>query len=136
MQHDGCRATDAYPSAGQNLYWEGATNFDSDVNKVLLNAVNGWYNEVKDANQGDINNCCGGNKFPKIGHFTQVVRDKVVAIGCAASRFTDNNGWKSTLIACNYSYGNMMGTPVYISGNTASQCRNGRDSVFGNLCRT
>lgn len=137
MEHDGCIKTDAFPVAGQNLYWAGAKpNHDSDINKVLLNSVNSWYNEFKDANQNDINNCCGGSKFMKIGHFTQVVRDKVVAIGCAASRYTDSNGWKSTLIACNYSYGNMVGTPVYIGGNPASKCPKGRDSIYGNLCRS
>lgn len=136
MEHDACMKTDAYGVVGQNLYWAGATNHNSDANKDLSNAVNAWYNEYKYANQADINNCCGGDKFMKIGHFTQVVRDSVVAIGCAASRYTDPNGWKVTLVACNYSYGNMVGTPVYVSGSTASKCPNGRDSIFGNLCRS
>jgi hypothetical protein len=131
MEHDGCIKTDAYPFAGQNL----AGSFKSNVNEALTEAVNMWINEYKNANQGDIKNCCGGSKFMKIGHFTQVVRDKVVAIGCAASRYTEK-GWKFMLIACNYSYGNMVGTPVYVSGAAASRCPNGRDATFKNLCRT
>ena len=132
MQHDGCIKTDQFPAAGQNLYWMGASNHDNDVNKVLANAVNSWYSEIKYASQADIDRCCGD--FGKIGHFTQVVRDNAVAIGCAVSRYTDGT-WKATLVACNYSYGNMLNTPVYSSGNTASACPNGRDSAFSNLCR-
>lgn len=134
MEHDACFKTTQFPTAGQNLYWMGATNYDSDVNKIFANAVNSWYNEVKDATPADINKCCGGAKFSKIGHFLQVVRDRVVAIGCAASRYTSGK-WKSTLVACNYSYGNMVGTPVYVFGSTGLDCLSGRDSVFKNLCK-
>lgn len=130
MQHDDCIKTDQFPVAGQNLYWMGSSTYDNDVNKILANAVNSWYSEIKDASQADIDRCCGNN----IGHFTQVVRDNVFAIGCAASRYTDGQ-WKSTLVACNYSYGNMQNTPVYVTGSTASACSKGRDSTYSNLCK-
>lgn len=133
MAHDVCFKTPTYPAAGQNLYWYGATNHDSDINKVLTNAVNAWYSEIKYATQANIDKCCGD--YTKIGHFTQVVRDSAIAIGCAASRYTSGT-WKSTLIACNYSYGNMVNTPVYYTGSIGSACPNGKDSTYPNLCRT
>jgi hypothetical protein len=135
MEHDSCYKTETYPNAGQNLYWTSASSHDPNVGKVFSDAVTAWYDEYKDANQGDIDECCGGDKFMQIGHFIQVVRDKTVAIGCAASRYTEN-GNKVTLVACNYSYGNILGTPVYVGGAPGSTCPNGTDATFENLCRT
>lgn len=98
---------------------------ETDINKLMRSAIVGWYtNEV-------------GKTDPKtmsgdqVGHFTQVVRDQCVAIGCAVS--VSSIG---TLLACNYSFGNIGGTgPVYVTGKAASKCLKGRDSVFKNLCK-
>lgn len=135
MQHKGCISTDKYRIAGQNLYWSGTTGNYGDVSNDLNSAVQSWYNEVKDVEQADINSCCGGNKFSKIGHFLQLMQDRAVAVGCAVARYT-SDGWKATLIACNYSFGNLGNNPVYTSGATASACPNGRNSVFKNLCNS
>lgn len=135
MQHDKCRKTQKYSKAGQNLYWVGTSaNENSDVKNILEKAVKSWYSEMKDVTQADINICCGGIKFNKIGHYSQLARDKVVAIGCAASKYSDGH-WKATLIACNYSYINIIGSPIYISGPTASACTNGKDEIYTNLCK-
>lgn len=65
------------------------------------------------------------------GHFTQVVRDQAVAIGCAVGQ--SNIG---TLVTCNYSFGNVRGLgPVYTVGSTGSACKNGMDKFYRNLCK-
>lgn len=133
MIPDTCIKTPRFPLPGQNLYWIGEISFDSDVDKIFEDAVNFWYAEYKNAKQADIDKCCGSN-FDKIGHFTQVVHDSAIAVGCAASQFTDGV-WNATLVACNYSHGNVLGDPVYLSGKPASKCLKGRDSVFTNLCK-
>jgi hypothetical protein len=133
MRHDKCRKTQKYPVAGQNLYWSATTGNFGDVNGALKDAIYSWYNEVSKASQNDINRACSGGNFGAIGHFTQVVKDKAVAVGCAISRYT-KDGWKTTLIACNYSFGNMCGEAVYVSGNPGSSCPNGRNSFYRNLC--
>ncbi|KAG5669801.1 hypothetical protein PVAND_000094 [Polypedilum vanderplanki] len=132
MQHDRCRSTQKYKYAGQNLYWSGSSNYGDIIND-LIGAVNAWYNEVKDVSQSDIDKCCGGKNFSKIGHFLQMVQDRAVAVGCAAFRYTSGT-WKATLIACNYSFGNMGNDRVYVSGPTASACSSGRNPNFKNLC--
>lgn len=92
----------------------------TDLNKLLKSAVTAWYSEVKDVNPKAIS---GG------GHFTQVVRDQCFAIGCAIGYSATG-----TIIACNYSYGN-LGNNLYAMGKAASACPRGRDSVFKNLCK-
>lgn len=94
----------------------------SDINKLVKSAVAAWYNEVKNV---DPKKMSGG------GHFTQVVRDQCVAIGCAIG-----SSATGTIVTCNYSFGNIGGSgPVYVMGKTASACPKGRDSIFKNLCK-
>lgn len=133
MKHDECRSSTKYPRAGQNLFWTATTGSYKDVNFALTGAIKSWFDEYKDASQSDIDNCCGGGRLSKIGHFLQVVQDRAVAIGCAVSRYT-NGKWKTTLVACNYSYGNILNKHVYTTGRTASACPNGKNSVFTSLC--
>lgn len=132
MRHDACRATPSFPYAGQNLYWGGTSGAFPDVSNSLREAIQLWYNEYQKASQADIDTCCGGNNFPNIGHFLQIAQDNVIRVGCAVARYTQQ--WRTTLIACNYSWGNILGWPVYVSGTAGSGCTNGRDSVFTNLC--
>ena len=73
--------------------------------------------------------CCQGS-----GHFTQLIQYRVVAIGCALATYT-SKGWKTDLMACNYSFGNLVSSPVYIAGTAASKCKNGKDTVYKNLCK-
>lgn len=39
-------------------------------------------------------------------------------------------------MACNYAYPNLLGTPVYVSGPTASGCTSGTNSKYSGLCST
>ena len=133
MKHDGCRATAKYPRAGQNLYWTATTGSYKDVNIALTSAVQSWFDEYELASQSDIEKCCGGSKLSKIGHFLQLAQDRTVAVGCASSRYTKGKR-KTTLVACNYSFGNIRDNHVYATGPTASACPNGKNSVFTSLC--
>ena len=132
MRHDSCRATAQFPYAGQNLYMHGTSGAFNPIANQLLDAVNRWFNEYTLASPNDINSCCGGENFYNIGHFLQVVQDRAIRIGCAASRFTDGQ-WRRTLVACNYSWPNFLNSPVYVTGAAGSGCSS-RNSVFTNLC--
>lgn len=74
----------------------------------------------------------------QIGHFTQVVRDKAHAIGCASSKYLkefENKEWNATLLVCNYSHNNpLIGDKVYVAGPTASACRTGTNPNYPGLC--
>lgn len=134
MNHDKCRKTEKYPKAGQNLYYTATTGNFKDIKAILINTVNDWFDEYKLTSQASINKCCGGNNLSKIGHFLQVAQDQAVAVGCAVSKYT-NGKWKTTLVACNYSYGNILNTNVYKTGSPASACPNGKNSVYSSLCK-
>lgn len=129
MKHDGCRSTEKYRPAGQNLFSSSSTGGYADVSKLVVSATNGWYSEIKNALPSDIDRCCGKN----IGHFTQIIQDETVAIGCAVSQY--GNKWKVTLMACNYSSPNWSGSKIYKTGPTASACPNGTHPAYKNLCK-
>lgn len=133
MKHDDCISTVDFKYAGQNLGMRGASDDFLSVQDVITATVNAWYGEVFDANQVDINTCCKAQSGKVIGHFTQVVTDRAIKVGCAVSRFT-RNSLKYSLLACNYAFTNLRGSPVYVSGNSASGCRTGINPSFPALC--
>lgn len=131
MKHDECRNTDRFPTVGQNL----AIIRDSstmNVTKELQSMIQKWFDEHKDASPADIDDFQSSNR--KIGHFTQLIRDKVAYIGCGVATY-DKKGFKGThlLLACDYSYTNMIGEAVYKSGTACSECEKCH-SVYLGLC--
>lgn len=68
-----------------------------------------------------------------VGHFTQLVRYNCNRVGCAASTYTDGS-YNYTLLTCNYSYTNIIGTAVYIKRNL--ECKTGPNPKYPGLCST
>jgi Cysteine-rich secretory protein family len=134
MRHDACRSTPDFKYAGQNLGYRASTGNFQPLNDTIKATIQSWYDEYKDAVQADLDSCCSSRSGKVIGHFTQVVRDKATHIGCAVSRYTKDNLWKSSLVACNYAITNIQGRPVYVSGNPASGCTTGRNPKYPSLC--
>jgi len=57
MKHDACHNTNKFKSSGQNLAWfsySGPSSSQTDE-QLLTKAVNGWWNENKNANLAVIN---------------------------------------------------------------------------------
>lgn len=132
MAHDVCRSTSKFKYAGQNLGITGnSVKFDS-LDDAFKTVIGNWFDEVKDANQSVVDNCCSLNG-KTTGHFTQLVTDEATQIGCSVSQYTEN-GFKFNLIACNYSRTNIQGTKVYTNGESASSCVTGRNPQFIALC--
>lgn len=130
--HDQCRNIDGVQFAGQNLYTFGSTGELPDTNRIVSDAVNFWYAEVANATQADIDKCC--NSQYTIGHFTQVVADLADQVGCGLVTFTKADGFKTLIMACDYSRSNLVTQPIYNSGATASDCKSGTNSQYPNLC--
>lgn len=67
-----------------------------------------------------------------------MVTDDAFQVGCAAVQFDqpDANGyvWTSTYYVCDYSRTNIYGSAVYVSGTTASACKNGTNPQYPGLC--
>lgn len=63
-----------------------------------------------------------------------MLQDQATAVGCAVARYTlVSNGWKTTLLACNYAWTNILNVAVYTKGLPASQCAS-VDSTYTSLC--
>lgn len=133
MAHDQCRNTFQFKSVGQNLGFRANTMGFEGLSTFLNGVIWAWYNEIKDASQSNIDQCCGGGNFTKIGHFLQMVQDKATSIGCAVSRYT-NGQWKTLLLGCNYSHGNLLSGAVYASGNATSGCPTSKNTKYPGLC--
>lgn len=136
MNHDKCRNTVKFKYAGQNLAELGRSGGpDPDYGQLIQKAVDKWYEEVKDCNQGYIDAYPMNYRGPAIGHFTVLVAERNTHMGCAASEYTKSNGFKYFLMACNYATTNMMDFPIYKScGSSAQDCKSGKNSKYPNLC--
>ena len=137
MKHDSCRNTFEFPYAGQNLGYRSRTgNTFEDLESVIENVINGWYSEIRYAEQSDIDTCCKSASGNAIGHFTMVVSDRAIQVGCAIARYSNRTDvvWRGALMACNYAFTNMVGQPIYISGPTGSGCITGMNKDHQALC--
>jgi nitrous oxidase accessory protein NosD len=103
------------------------------VDTLIEKAIKDWYSEVSNAVQADINKCCQSLSGKTVGHFTQVVTDRAIELGCAIATYTEKQ-LKTSLIACNYAFTNIKGFKVYVSGKTASGCSTGINPDYPALC--
>lgn len=66
-------------------------------------------------------------------HFTQIVHDISDRIGCAISRYMEND-WYVSYIVCNYAVTNIQDRSIYTAGETASECTTGTHDEYDGLC--
>ncbi|XP_061393341.1 scoloptoxin SSD976-like [Musca vetustissima] len=75
---------------------------------------------------------------PKIDHFTVMVADRNIRVGCAAATYDDtrvSSKRQIFLVACNYATTNMQNLPVYAKCEIpAKSCKSGNNSQYPNLC--
>merc|ERR1711879_679385 len=126
-------------SYGENLYVTSGTDL-TEMNQ----AIDPWAAEHVDFNHDDLS-CTNGKMC---GHYTQVVWENSVRVGCAITECADVDGlsWgvSATLVACQYyAPGNWMGDKPYdyTDNIVAGECSEGEhggsdstDSVYTSLC--
>ena len=93
--HDGNRKTADNQHVGQNLWW----GMGQTPDRVVLSndAIQGWYNEVKDfpsSGIGSFDSGAGGDAM--IGHFTQVIWGNSGRVGCGYINYKDGSETVST----------------------------------------
>ncbi|CAD7083417.1 unnamed protein product [Hermetia illucens] len=130
MQHDSCRNTDRFQWSGQNLAWTWGIPA-ADPGKAFEKGIDNWFNEYQNANMEYINSY--PSVSPVIGHFTPIVNDRNIRVGCAQVRQSSNGGTEY-FMACNYAQTNILGLKVYTSGATASKCVTGTNPAYPALC--
>lgn len=137
--HDTCRNTDAFAWSGQNLaknWWHGGVE---DIQTLLLGQMDKWFDEHNNSDMSNINSVRANDNGKVTGHFTAMIHELSIRVGCASVRSSEsNNGvmWETLTTACNYAHTNVIGAPIYRAGPTASQCENGTNPQYPNLCST
>lgn len=138
-EHDECRNTDAFSWSGQNLaknWWYGMSG---DIKTLLLEQIDMWFDEHNDSDMSVINAIPEDDNGKVTGHFTALVHELSIRVGCASvrsSEFMQGNNWETLTTACNYAHTNVIGAPVYRAGPTASECQTGTNPNYPNLCST
>ncbi|XP_061388379.1 antigen 5 like allergen Cul n 1-like [Musca vetustissima] len=139
MAHDKCRNTETFKYAGQNLAWRSFWGQQS-YSTLFQKSFAMWYDEVKDVKMDYLNEFPVGYKGPKIGHFTVMMADRNIRVGCAAATYDDtriDGDRQIFLIACNYATTNMLGFPIYKNcSSPATSCSTGTNPQYPNLCST
>ncbi|XP_039960575.1 antigen 5 like allergen Cul n 1-like [Bactrocera neohumeralis] len=132
--HD-CHNTATFKYSGQNLAWM-TYNDSPNTTEMSLKSVDMWYDESKNTKMEYINKYPSNYRGPTIGHFTVMVADRNIRVGCAASTYMDpDESQYAFLFACNYASTNLVGTPTYKScTSAASLCETGRNRRYRNLC--
>ncbi|XP_028894690.2 antigen 5 like allergen Cul n 1-like [Zeugodacus cucurbitae] len=135
MKHDACRNTDAFKYSGQNLAWITFYN-TPNATKLSLQSVDMWYDEIDDTKMEYINKYPNNYQGPAIGHFTVMMADRNIRVGCAASTYDESGQpYKAFLFACNYATTNMINFPIYKSCSVAaSECKAGKNPKYTSLC--
>jgi Cysteine-rich secretory protein family len=107
---------------------------DLDVDKDIEKVLSGWFEQHRQANASDIE---AFDRSKSILEFLLMVNDRITRLGCAAVRFTSKEDvhLKEFLLVCNYSFANVVGEPIYKSGETAcAGCQTGCSKMFSGLC--
>jgi len=120
---------------GQNVYssWNSA---GPSSDKGLANAVEAWYDEVKDFDNAGVYSYGSGSDSGITGHYTQVVWGSVSKIGCGYTYRIDSEGWYSETVVCNYcTGGNMLGAKMYTTGTAGTGCPTDHPTNNDGLCK-
>nr|XP_022919435.1 venom allergen 3-like [Onthophagus taurus] len=131
--HDQCRITPEFDTAGQNQYmW-----FDNQPcdESTMEDAVDKWYEEISINKRG---RKCIKNfdcDLHGVGHWTQLVWASTTHVGCAFSKYLHARTRTITCnIFCNYGpAGNWQGSRVYTLGRSARDCKQTHPE-YSSLC--
>lgn len=135
--HDQCRNTDKFKFSGQNLaknWWYGS---NPNISVLIGEQIQAWFDEYKVSDMSKINTVSKSSSGPVTGHFTAMVHELAIRVGCGAVRSWEmRNGqrWETLTTACNYAHTNVIGYKIYRSGAAASKCTSGKNKIFSNLC--
>lgn len=106
-----------------------------NVDQQIESGIASWFSENTRADQPMLDKLTTINgKNGTIGHFTVMVHDSGVSVGCSASTYKDGK-WNAFLLTCDYCANNMIGDPVYVSSTKpAAGCKTGTNTDFPALC--
>ncbi|KAH8281280.1 hypothetical protein KR018_007628, partial [Drosophila ironensis] len=134
LDHDVCHNTPAFRHSGQNMGLLGysGSKVATKTSNVITEIFNDWAEEDFKVTALNL------DRFPmhgdKIGHFTTLINEKNVAVGCAIVNYAMQN-MDFYLMTCNYAKANTIGRRVYkFCSLPGSKCPNGLNPTFSPLC--
>uniref|UniRef100_A0A182TRV5 Venom allergen-1 n=1 Tax=Anopheles melas TaxID=34690 RepID=A0A182TRV5_9DIPT len=141
FEHDECRNTRRYRTAGQNLAINWFYGMNVTVTQALDKFQRHWFLEYRKGRQKMLDRYTKLSIQAGIGHFTQMIHADTQYVGCAMVRFQGiQQGFPVTqyYLVCNYSVGNLYERPVYRKGKRCSKCKYGcsNDTSYRCLCRS
>ncbi|XP_058839962.1 antigen 5 like allergen Cul n 1-like isoform X2 [Topomyia yanbarensis] len=133
--HDKCRNTYWSKYVGQNIAIIRHFGLQISKPEAIKYFIDAWFNEYVYA-RAYVDSYPQYYYGPQIGHFTQIISDRTVKIGCGMVTYKTYNGdvWTNDYFVCNYSFTNIIGQPTYIKGAPGSQCVSGVSAVYPGLC--
>ncbi|KAM7348616.1 venom allergen-1-like [Cochliomyia hominivorax] len=134
LKHDQCRNTNEFKFAGQNLAASSWRGMKRAITNVIESQIQMWFNEYKDGSMSIIKKYSRSANGKAIGHFTAMIQQKSTHVGCAVLRHLRSDGFTEQLMACNYAYTNVLGSPVYKAGTATSKCETGVNPNYRFLC--
>ncbi|XP_055607920.1 antigen 5 like allergen Cul n 1-like [Uranotaenia lowii] len=135
FEHDFCRNTERFITAGQNILITSVLPNRKPLVEEIM-AIDSFFSEYKDATVEDLKaypRYLG--EGPMIGHFTQIGADRANRVGCSLIRWKNSN-WYNYMFVCNYSMNNIEGQRIYDFGPTGSGCITGTNPDYPGLCST
>ena len=107
---------------GENIYWRGSKNDPGTPATAVFLASESWKSEVNDFSPSFVNKFTETETY----HFTQQIWAGTTDIGCGYAHYKDGIWAHAEFVVCNYGVGgNMLGSPIYITGEPCSQCPTG-----------
>ncbi|EDS33916.1 venom allergen [Culex quinquefasciatus] len=133
--HDKCRNTNWSKYVGQNIGVLRYFGFKVTKPQSVKYFIDAWFNEYVYAH-AYVDRYPQHYYGPQIGHFTQIISDRTVKIGCGMVTYQTYNGelWTHDYFVCNYSFTNIINQPSYVKGHAGSQCSTGVSSAYPGLC--
>lgn len=75
--------------------------------------------------------------FRMIGHFTVMVADRNIRVGCGMFTHSTDYGYKTFGVTCNFATNNVQNEHIYAEcENPGSLCVTGKNPKYPNLCST
>ncbi|CRL08248.1 CLUMA_CG020871, isoform A [Clunio marinus] len=141
LSHDPCHNTFYNTSSnrlifsGQNIAFLLTTGTRYSVEEVLWYSAANWFRESQATPVNLVDSISFANLSYVVGHFTQMVYDKNIRVGCAIVEWTENEGNKKlSRLTCNYLKANMANEPLYSKGDVCSDCKVCDYDDFIGLC--
>ncbi|CAD7091197.1 unnamed protein product [Hermetia illucens] len=133
-EHDSCTTTSYFTRSGQNLIAQYKGQYYDPI-QFIQSSMQTFFDEHKKADMSYVYQFRADNRFEEIGHFTEMILDRNVRVGCAIVQFTEK-GWTRLNMACNYASIHKQGRPLYEPGPPASRCLTGPNPQYPGLCST